>query len=465
MLWGGRFNEKINNEAMEFSSSLPFDINLIHEDINVSKAHIEMIAKINLIEQEESKKIINGLNLIEAEYNAGTWKPSSEIYEDVHSAIEERLFEIIGASAKKLHTGRSRNDQVAADLRLWVKKSSEDILNKVNSFQKILLDLAEKNIETIIPGYTHLQRAQPVSFAFHLLAYVEMLERDKKRFDFVFDEADVSPLGSGALAGSTLPLDNDFSAEKLKFSSSASNAMDAVSDRDFILDFLNACSIGMMHLSRFAEEIILWSSSEWKLIKIGENFTTGSSLMPQKKNPDMAELIRGKTGRIYGNYLSLAVTLKGLPLSYNRDLQEDKEPLFDSYKTYSNSLNIFSKTIETIHVNKKRFEEELEGDFFLSTDLADWLVLQGVPFRESHKIVGEVVKYAENKNKNYSKISLEELKKINPIFDESALESIKLKDSLYRKKTKGSPNPDYVKSEIIKWKDKINLKSNETINI
>lgn len=465
MLWGGRFNEKINNEAMEFSSSLPFDINLIHEDINVSKAHIEMIAKINLIEQEESKKIINGLNLIEAEYNAGTWKPSSEIYEDVHSAIEERLFEIIGASAKKLHTGRSRNDQVAADLRLWVKKSSEDILNKVNSFQKILLDLAEKNIETIIPGYTHLQRAQPVSFAFHLLAYVEMLERDKKRFDFVFDEADVSPLGSGALAGSTLPLDNDFSAEKLKFSSSASNAMDAVSDRDFILDFLNACSIGMMHLSRFAEEIILWSSSEWKLIKIGENFTTGSSLMPQKKNPDMAELIRGKTGRIYGNYLSLAVTLKGLPLSYNRDLQEDKEPLFDSYKTYSNSLNIFSKMIETIHVNKKRFEEELEGDFFLSTDLADWLVLQGVPFRESHKIVGEVVKYAENKNENYSKISLEELKKINPIFDESALESIKLKDSLYRKKTKGSPNPDYVKSEIIKWKDKINLKSNETINI
>lgn len=464
MLWGGRFHEKINNDAMEFSSSLPFDIQLIHEDINVSKAHVEMLAKVNLIEEEEAKKIINGLNFIEAEYDAGTWKPDPEIYEDIHSAVEERLFEVIGVAAKKLHTGRSRNDQVAADLRLWVKKSAESINNKINSFQKNLLDLAEKNIETIIPGYTHLQRAQPVSLAFHLLAYIEMLERDKKRFDFVFNESNISPLGSGALAGSTLPLDNDFSAEKLKFSSSTSNALDAVSDRDFVLDFLNACSIGMMHLSRFAEEIILWSSSEWKLIKIGERYTTGSSLMPQKKNPDMAELIRGKAGRVYGNYLSLAVTLKSLPLSYNRDLQEDKEPLFDSYKTYSNSLNIFSKMIETIQINKKRFEEELEGDFFLSTDLADWLVLQGVPFRESHKIVGEVVKYAESKNKNFSKISLEELRKINPIFDESALDSIKLKDSLFRKKTKGSPNPDYIKTEIIKWKGIINLKSNETVH-
>ncbi len=461
MLWGSRFNEKIDDSALEFSSSLFFDINLLKEDILVSKAHTEMLAYVNLIEDEEAKRIIEGLSLIEVEYYAEKWKPDKSKYEDIHSAVEARLLELIGSVAKKLHTGRSRNDQVATDLRLWIKSSSSDLTNTISLVQKKLIELAENHTETIIPGYTHLQRAQPISFAFHLLAYVEMLERDKKRFGFVFNEADISPLGSGALAGSTLPLNNDYTADKLGFAKSSNNALDAVSDRDFALDFLNACSVGIMHLSRFSEELILWSSSEWKFVKISDKFTTGSSLMPQKKNPDMAELIRGKSGRVFGNYLSLLTTLKGLPLSYNRDLQEDKEPVLDSFDTYIKSLKIIIGIISTIDINSKRFEEELKGDFFLATDLTDWLVLQGISFREAHKIVGELVKFAEKDNKKFDSLSLEDMKKVNPVFDHFALESIHLKGALYRKKTKGSPNPDFLKNEIEKWKNELGLKEKE----
>ena len=312
-----------------------------------------------------------------------------------------------------------------------------------------------------MPGYTHLQRAQPISFAFHILAYIEMLERDKKRFVFINNEADVSPLGSGALAGSTLPLNNDYTARKLGFSESSNNALDSVSDRDFALDFLNGCSIGIMHLSRFSEELIIWSSSEWKFVKISDKFTTGSSLMPQKKNPDMTELIRGKSGRIFGNYISLLTTLKGLPLSYNRDLQEDKEPIFDSFRSYEKSLKIMAGIISSIYINSKRFEEELKGDFFLATDLTDWVVLQGVSFREAHKIVGELIKFAEKENKKFDSLSIEDIKKINPVFNNSALETIQLERVLYRKKTKGSPNPDLVKNEIKKWKSVLGFNKEE----
>jgi argininosuccinate lyase len=461
MLWGSRFNEKIDDSALKFSSSLSFDINLIKEDILVSKAHTEMLAYVGLIEENESKKIVDGLNLVEAEYFAQTWKPEPSVYEDIHSAVEARLFELIGPVAKKLHTGRSRNDQVATDLRLWIKSSSDVIINAISFLQKKLIELAEKHTETIMPGYTHLQRAQPVSLGFHLLAYVEMLQRDKKRFGFVLNEADVSPLGSGALAGSTLPLNNEYSAGKLNFSGSANNALDAVSDRDFALDFLNACAVGIMHLSRFTEELILWSSAEWKFIKISDKYTTGSSLMPQKKNPDMAELTRGKSGRVFGNYLSLLTTLKGLPLSYNRDMQEDKEPVFDSFNNYHNALEIISGIISTVDLNKKRFEEELKGDFFLATDLTDWLVLQGISFREAHKIVGELVKFAERENKKFNDLSVEDMKKIDPVFDLNSLEAIQLDGALYRKKTKGSPNPDFVKREIEKWKNEPGLMEKE----
>ncbi len=489
MLWGGRFNDKLDDKAMKFSSSLSFDINLIHEDILASTVHAEMLSKVGLVSEDEFSKIKNGLKLIEEEWTAGKWIPDENEFEDVHSAIESRLKELIGATAGKLHTGRSRNDQVATDMKLWIRKASSNIIEHLTSTQKVFLELAEAHTETIIPGYTHLQRAQPISFAFHLLAYVEMFERDKQRItahpptpspregefkNFSVKNNALSqepvlkasppggevwrgacPLGSGALAGSTLPLDREFTSAKLGFDNPTRNALDTVSDRDYLLDFLNACSIGMMHLSRLAEEIILWSSSEWKLIKLADKYTTGSSLMPQKKNPDMAELVRGKTGRVFGNQFSLLTTLKGLPLSYNRDLQEDKEQVFDSFFTYADSLSIIKGMMETAQVNSLRFIEELKNDFSLATDLADWLVLKGIPFRDAHEIVGKVVKFAEDNNKTFGSITLEEMKKINSIFDETALECFNIETSLQRKETFGSPNPTLVKGQIEYWKKKL----------
>lgn len=451
MLWGGRFKEEFDNAALEFSSSLSFDINLILEDLKGSRAHAAMLARQGIIPQVDAEQIISGLNQIEKEWCGNSWKPDASKFEDIHSAIENRLTELIGTAAAKLHTGRSRNDQVAADMRLWIKTASQNIADKIVSLQKQFLLIAEQHTETIIPGYTHLQRAQPISFAFHLLAYVEMLERDKNRILFTKSEADVSPLGSGALAGSTLPLDRNHTAAELGFSSVSSNALDSVSDRDYLLDFLNACAIGMMHLSRFCEEIILWSTTEWRFIKLSDKHTTGSSLMPQKKNPDLAELIRGKSGRVYGNYISLLTTMKGLPLSYNRDLQEDKEPVFDSYGTYINSLLLTEAMLSGMEVNKDRFKEELKNDFILSTDLADWLVTKGIPFREAHHIVGELVLYSEENNKPFSALTVEDLKKVNAIFDSSALDYLDINTSLQRKQTHGSPNPDMVKQQIKKY--------------
>jgi len=455
MLWGSRFKTKLNGSAMEFSSSLPVDINLIEEDLLVNKAHTEMLEQIGIISHDEMKSIINGLNTIHKEFEDGSWKPNAEKYEDIHSAIEGRLFELIGDTAGKLHTGKSRNDQVATDLRLWLKKAIGDIISSLNNFQNTLIDLSENNIKTIMPGYTHLQRAQPVSLTFHLLAYVEMLERDKKRFDFAFKQADVSPLGAGSIAGSTLPIDPEFTSWKLGFEKYFSNAMDAISDRDFVIDFINSCVVGQVHLSRLSEELILWSTAEWKFVKISDEYSTGSSLMPQKKNPDMAELIRGRSGKVLGNYVNIVSVLKALPLSYNRDLQEDKEPVFSSFTTYINSLNILNKIIATIEINKERFTNELKGDYFLSTDLVDWLVLQGISFRESHRIVGELVKYLESSEKDFSKLTLDEMKKINPIFNEEALEYLNLEKSLGRKQSQGSPNPEMIKDQLKKWKSKL----------
>jgi len=454
MLWGGRFKKKLNVKAVGFSSSLSFDINLILEDLLVSKVHAEMLAKIGVLTQSESEQIINGLNKIEDEWKSGKWIPDENNFEDIHSAIESELTEVIGDTAGKLHAGRSRNDQVATDMKLWVRKASSQLKDELTSFQKVLLETASKHTETIIPGYTHLQRAQPISFAFHLLAYVEMMERDKSRLDFI-PGLEKGPLGSGALAGSTLPLDRNFTSEKLGFAAPSGNALDSVSDRDFLLDFLNACAIGMMHLSRLAEEIMLWSSYEWKFVMLSDEFTTGSSLMPQKKNPDMAELSRGKTGRVYGNYISLLTTMKGLPLGYNRDMQEDKEPVFDSFKTYFDSLDIIKSILETMQVNKERFIEELNKDFSLSTDLADWLVLKGIPFREAHKIVGELVKYCEDNDKTFVNLSLKELKTIHPVFNESALECLNLETALSRKITSGSPNPQMAKEQIQLWNKRL----------
>ncbi len=455
MLWGGRFNEKLNNKALKFSSSLKLDILLIEEDLDGSIAHAEMLAHVGLISNEESDKIVDGVKQIKLEWTNKDWKPDENEFEDIHSAIEARLFELIGETAGKLHTGRSRNDQVATDVILWLKKSCQLVITEIIELQKILLKNSKNNIKTIIPGYTHLQRAQPISLAFHFLAYVEMLERDKERLNFLIKSLSKSPLGSGALAGSTLPLDREFTAKKLGFNSPTENALDTVSNRDFIIDFLNTVSIGMMHLSRLCEEIIIWSTSEWNFIKLSDDYSTGSSLMPQKKNPDMAELIRGKTGSAFGNYISLISTMKSLPLSYNRDLQEDKEPLFNSYFIYLDSLQIMSGMLNGIKINKERFVNELDGDFILSTDIADWLVLKGIPFRNAHEIVGRLVKKLEEQELNFSSVNLEMLKEIDPIFDESVMECFNIKTSLDRKNTYGSPNPDNVKSRIEYWKTQL----------
>lgn len=455
MLWGSRFKKKLSNEAFAFSSSLHVDIRLYKYDILVSIANAKMLKHIGILTADELNAILEGLEKVKSEIESGAWSPEIDTFEDIHSAIEKRLTVHAGKVGGKLHTGRSRNDQVATDVRLWQKDAIIQLNSQIKSLQKQLVNLAEKNVNTIIPGYTHLQRAQPISLAFHLLAYVEMLERSKERLNHVFSETDRCPLGCGALAGSTLPLDREFTAKELGFTSITQNALDSVSDRDFIVDFLNACAVGMMNLSRLSEELIIWSTSEWNFVKLADEYSTGSSLMPQKKNPDIAELIRGKAGRVFGNYTALITTIKGLPLSYNRDLQEDKEPLFDSFDTYLASLKMMTRIIPTLSINKDRFTEELNGDFSLATDLADWLALKGIPFRKSHEIVGQIVKLGEEKNVKLNQLSLDELRTINSVFDESALKIFQIKDALFRKKTIGSPNPDLVIKRIQIWKERL----------
>lgn len=451
MLWGSRFEKKFDDAAMEFSSSLSFDINLIEWDIKVSKAHANMLCKIKILSEKENENIQKGLEIILSKHNDGTWIPDKSKFEDVHSAIEEELTTIIGDAGKKLHTGRSRNDQVITDVRLWVKNSSKILLESASDLQKSLLKLAKQNIKTLMPGYTHLQRAQPISLAFHLLAYVEMLERDIQRLRFTFEQADECILGSGALAGSTIELDRNMTADELGFSSVSNNALDSVSNRDFILDFLNASNIAMMHLSRFSEELIHWTSYEWKFVKLGDQFTTGSSLMPQKQNPDIPELIRGKTGRVYGNYFALLTIMKSLPLSYNRDLQEDKEGMFDSFKTLSDSLMMMSALVDSIEVKQDRYVDEIDGSFMLATDLADYLVTNGIPFREAHDILGKIVKFATEKDKKLNQISIEEYQTFSNIFEDDVFKYLSADSCLENKKTVGSPNPKMVEEQIKKW--------------
>jgi len=458
MLWGSRFEKKFDTAALDFTSSLSFDIHLIEYDIKVSKAHANMLSKIEILTVQENEQIQQGLDIILFKYKDGTWIPDISKYEDIHSAIEEELTKVIGDTGKKLHTGRSRNDQVITDVRLWIKNSSDLLIKSINQLQKSLITLAEPHIRTLMPGYTHLQRAQPISLAFHLLAYVEMLERDKKRFLFSFIEADECILGSGALAGSTIKLDREMVSKELEFSSISQNALDSVSDRDFILDFLNACNLTSMHLSRLSEELILWTSYEWNFVKLGDQFTTGSSLMPQKKNPDIPELIRGKTGRIFGNYLSLLTVLKSLPLSYNRDLQEDKEGMFDSFNTVNNSLIMMSALIDSIEVKKERYIEEIDGSFMLATDLADYLVTKGIAFREAHNILGQIVKFATDENKKLNQLSLKEYKNFSSVFEEDVFKYISAEHCLENKKTDGSPNPEMVEKSIEDWKEKFDGK-------
>jgi len=404
-----------NKPVQEYVASIPFDRRLYRQDIEGSIAHARMLAKQGIIAKAEADTIIKGLNSIRKEIERGKFQFKTEL-EDIHMNIEARLFGKIGDAAGKLHTARSRNDQIALDLRLFVKEEILKTVDKIKALQTALVELAEANKAVVMPGYTHLQQAQPVLLAHHLLAYFEMFQRDKERFQDCLGRTDVLPLGSGALAGVPYPLDREFVARELGFNKVSSNSLDAVSDRDFVIEYEAAAAITMMHLSRLAEELILWSSSEFGFIEIGEAFTTGSSIMPQKKNPDVAELARGKTGRVYGNLMGILTTMKSLPLAYNRDMQEDKEGLFDTVDTLHTSLEVFAGMVKTLKINTERISQAMKTDYILATDLADYLVKKGMPFREAHGAVAKLSEYAASKGKNFGELGRKEYRKFSPLF-------------------------------------------------
>jgi argininosuccinate lyase len=437
-LWSGRFQKSSDKLTDDFNSSITFDKRLYHEDITGSIAHATMLGKQSIIKKEEADLIVYTLKEILNDIESGQVEFSIDA-EDIHMNIETILIERIGDTGKKLHTGRSRNDQVATDMRLYVKKQSEEIAELIKDLIKSLINIAEKNIDTIMPGYTHLQKAQPITFAHHLCAYIEKFKRDLIRINQVYDMSDTLPLGSGALAGTTYPLDRQFVADNLGFSNISLNSIDGVSDRDFCLDLLHCLSVLMMHLSRFSEEIILWCSNEFNFIVLDDGFSTGSSIMPQKKNPDIAELVRGKTGRVYGHLMGLLTTMKGLPLAYNKDMQEDKEPVFDAVDTIKIVMVTFTKMINTMTVNQEVMYSSASGGFSNATDAADWLVKHDVPFREAHEIIGKLVFYSIENNKSLEELSIEEYQNISDYFDESIYDAINLNTCVDKRITVGGP--------------------------
>jgi argininosuccinate lyase len=446
-LWSGRFQKETDALTDDFNSSISFDKRLYHQDIRGSIAHAKMLGKQKIIDQKDADLIVKTLKQILTDIQNNKIQ-FSEKMEDIHMNIESILIDRIGDVGKELHTGRSRNDQVATDMHLYIKDVCLLMVDDIKSLISTLLDLASKHTETIVPGYTHLQRAQPITFAHQLLAYVEMFKRDIKRFRQVYEMADSLPLGAGALATTTYPLDRYYVAKELDFSNIYLNSLDAVSDRDFCIDFLEACSVIMMHLSRFSEEVVLWCTSEFHFITLDDAFSTGSSIMPQKKNPDIAELVRGKTGRTYGDLMSLLTTMKGIPLAYNKDMQEDKEPIFDAFDTVEICLKTFTKMIATITVNKDAMYKAASHGFANATDAADWLVKHGIPFRDAHGIVGQLVYDCIQKGKSLDTLSIEEYKKINPIFDESIYQAIDLHNCVSQRKIVGGPAKTTVERAI-----------------
>ncbi|AUM96465.1 TPA: argininosuccinate lyase [Clostridium botulinum] len=427
-LWGGRFKDEESKLMEDFNSSLSFDKKLYYEDIKGSVAHVKMLANQNIINEEEKEKILLGLEEILKEIDDGVLKIDGE-YEDIHSFVEINLIRKIGNVGKKLHTGRSRNDQVALDMKLYAKKSTEEVIGCLKELMDSLIKVGNEN-NYIMPGYTHLQRAQVVTFRYHLLAYFEMFKRDEKRLKNALEILNESPLGSGALAGSTYNVDREYTAEILGFKKSVDNFLDGVSDRDYIIELISKFSIIMMHLSRLSEELILWSSSEFKFIQIGDAYSTGSSIMPQKKNPDGAELIRGKTGRVYGDLISILTVMKSLPLAYNKDMQEDKEPFFDAKDTVISCLKVMEGIISTLKVNKENLMKSVKKGFLNATEAADYLVNKGMAFRDAHKVIGETVIYCEDKNLAIEDLSLEELKQFSDLFCEDIYEFIDYKNSI-----------------------------------
>ncbi|MBY6997851.1 argininosuccinate lyase [Clostridium botulinum] len=427
-LWGGRFKEEESKLMEDFNSSLSFDKKLYYEDIKGSIAHVKMLASQNIIKEEEKEKILLGLEGILKEIDEGILKIEGD-YEDIHSFVEINLINKIGDVGKKLHTGRSRNDQVALDMKLYAKKSTEEVIECLKELMDSLIKVGNEN-NYIMPGYTHLQRAQVVTFRYHLLAYFEMFKRDEKRLENALEILSESPLGSGALAGSTYSIDREYTAKLLGFRKPIDNFLDGVSDRDYIIELISKFSIIMMHLSRLSEELILWSSSEFRFIQIGDAYSTGSSIMPQKKNPDGAELIRGKTGRVYGDLISILTVMKSLPLAYNKDMQEDKEPFFDAKDTVISCLKVMEGIISTLKVNKENLMKSVKKGFLNATEAADYLVNKGMAFRDAHKVIGEIVIYCEDKNLAIEDLSLEELKQFSDLFCGDIYEFIDYKNSI-----------------------------------
>lgn len=409
-LWGGRFTKETNQLVHNFNASISFDQKFYKQDVDGSIAHVNMLAKQNIVTNEERFAILNALEQIKTDIDTGVLEISPE-YEDIHSFVEATLIERIGDTGKKLHTGRSRNDQVALDMRLYVRDEVKETNALLKDLLKVILRIMKENIETYMPGFTHLQKAQPVTVAHHFGAYFEMFRRDCTRLDDIYDRMNYCPLGAGALAGTTYPLDRDFTADFLKFNGATNNSMDSVSDRDYIIEYLSALSTIMMHLSRFSEEIIIWNSNEYRFIELDDSYSTGSSIMPQKKNPDIAELVRGKTGRVYGALMSILTTMKGLPLAYNKDMQEDKELTFDAIDTTKGCILLFTGMIDTMTFNKEVMEASAKNGFTNATDAADYLVNHGIPFRDAHGIIGQLVLLCIEKNISLDELPLEEYKK------------------------------------------------------
>ncbi len=446
-LWGGRFTKTAEEWIDTFGASISFDQELVMEDLEGSLAHVTMLGACGILVEEEVQLIKNGLNSLKAKAEKGELSFSVE-YEDIHLNLEKLLIDEIGPVGGKLHTARSRNDQVATDMHLYLRAQVSEIIDEITEFQKTLVQVAEKHIETLVPGYTHLQRAQPISLGHHFMAYFWMLQRDKDRLQDSLKRINLSPLGAGALAGTTFPIDRELTAELMGFDGIYKNSLDAVSDRDFIAEFLNNASLIMMHLSRFSEEIILWSSQEFHFIELDDTFSTGSSIMPQKKNPDMAELIRGKTGRVYGNTFGLLTLLKGLPLAYNKDMQEDKEGMFDTVITVKGSLKIFNGMIETMKVHTDVMKEAVYNDFSNATELADYLAAKGIPFREAHEIVGKLVLFCIQKGYYLLDIPLETLKEASDLIEEDVYEALKPEEAVRRRNSAGGTGFNQVRMAI-----------------
>ncbi len=446
-LWGGRFTKETDQLVYNFNASISFDRKFYKQDIRGSIAHVTMLAASGILTDAERDLIIEGLNSILADVENGVLEISSK-YEDIHSFVEANLIDRIGDTGKKLHTGRSRNDQVALDMKLYVRDEITALKELVKNLLTTLHGMMKEHIDTYMPGFTHLQKAQPITLAHHLGAYMEMFKRDYERLCDIYDRMNFCPLGSGALAGTTYPLDRELTASLLDFAGPTLNSMDSVADRDYCIELLSALSTIMMHLSRFSEEIIIWNSNEYRFVELDDSYSTGSSIMPQKKNPDIAELVRGKTGRVYGALISLLTTMKGIPLAYNKDMQEDKEFTFDAIDTVKGCIALFTGMISSMAVNKKNMEASAKNGFTNATDAADYLVNHGVPFRDAHGIVGQLVLLCIEKDISLDELPLSEYQKISPVFEEDIYTAISMKECVKKRNTIGAPGPNAIKKVI-----------------